>query len=582
MSILGLHDGHNAGAAILSESGEVLAAVEEERFSRIKNHDSRPGHDPGPVESIRYCLSQANTPLRAVVVGIAHPNELQRIAGRNFSDRVRGGQSQRLARAEQIGLSLQALHELPRTSQEQRVETLRLAASDSGVPSTVPMHYVDHHRAHAAGAFFLSTVREALVVTLDGKGDDLSGTVSTGRDARLERHLEIPTEDSLGHLYSAFTVACGLRPQRDEGKLQSMAASGIVSKQLWNWLESQFSLEQETGSVVGHLNDGLIVGPYPDRLPDLHNDLVRGVISGLRVEDAAATVQRFLERIVSEFVLWHLRAHGMRKLVVAGGVFANVTLNRTLAALADVECLEVHPAMTDAGIALGAAVSHYTERGIRPNPLTNTALGPSYDDQTVAAAFEAHGYTVTDPNDTITTAESMLARALARGEIVARFAGRAEYGPRALGQRSILAEAHDPAIPNELNRRLRRSTVMPFAPILRAGDLDSLFREHSALKSPLRFMTTAVTCTEKMRNAYPAVVHRDGTARPQVVKDDDLSMLIDSYSDLTGREVLINTSFNLHDEPMVCSPSDAALSARAAEICVVQIGRLVASRNLRF
>ncbi|MBN9202171.1 MAG: hypothetical protein J0H70_12605 [Microbacterium chocolatum] len=574
MSTLGMYDGHNAGAALINDDGRVVAAVEEERFSRIKNHDARPGHDAPPRESVAFCLAASEEPVARIAFGLAHPDDLSRLAMANFDARIAAGEHQRLGRAQELGLSVGTLRELPATTQRRRVQTLQAVAAEAGLAGQLPVSFVDHHTAHAGGAYFLSGEDQALVVTLDGKGDDLSGSVSVGGGGALARTLALPTEDSLGHLYSAFTVACGLRPQRDEGKLQAMASSGTVDRRIRAWLEDRFDLDGETGAIRGRLGDGMIVGPYPDRRPDLHNDLVREIIGAVPVTDAAATVQDFIERLVSDFVAWHLTCTRLQTLVVAGGVFANVSLNRRLAELPMVDRLHVHPAMTDAGIALGAAAVTAASRGIAPIPFDDVGLGPAYSEQECSEAFSREGYRVYQP---ASDPELVLGAALARGEVVARFVGGAEYGPRALGHRSILAPANDARMPQTLNGMLRRSTVMPFAPMARARDAAELFVDVPALAGSLRTMTAAVPCTAAMRREYPAVVHVDGTARPQLLDDDDpATVILDELERLVGQRVVINTSFNLHDEPIVCRPSDAARSARAARIKLIQIEGSVA------
>ena len=577
MSILGVYDGHNAGAALIAHDGTVVAAVEEERFSRIKNHDARPDHDPPPWESVAFCVAASMEPVTALAFGIEQPEELSSISLANFDAQVAAGQQQRLKRAADLGLTTGEFRAMPELTQHRRVATLREVVAAAGLDPSLPAVFVDHHAAHAGGAYLLSGAERAVVITLDGRGDDLSGSVSHGEHGRLTRTLAIPTEDSLGHLYSAFTVACGLRPQRDEGKLQAMAASGVSDQRIRTWLEARFGLDPTSGAIRGHLNDGLVVGPYPDRLPDLHNELIRELIAGASAVDAAATVQSFLEQLVCEFASWHLKRTGLGSLVVAGGIFANVSLNRRLAGVVGIDELHVHPAMTDAGIALGAAAVTASLRGITPAPLQSLALGPSYSDAEAAAAFGQEGYRVTRPSG---SAELILAYRLARGEVVARFIGGAEYGPRALGHRSILAPASDAGMPLKLNRMLRRSNVMPFAPMARRRDAAALFADVSALAAPLRYMTAAILCTEETRRRYPAVVHADGTARPQLLDDGEPAVvLLDELERLTGDRMVINTSFNLHDEPMVCRPADAARSARAAGIRFVQVGELIAEQG---
>jgi carbamoyltransferase len=509
----------------------------------------------------------------AVSYGLQEPSELQAVASRHFDRAVEAGERQRLDRAAELGLSIEHMRLLPHTTQHARLDTLRFAVARAGVDAGAAEAFVDHHQAHAGGAFFLTGEREALVVTLDGKGDDVSGTVSTGRGTALDRLLTLPTEDSFGHLYSAFTVACDLRPQRDEGKLQAMAASGRVDPRIRGWLEDRFRWDDEVGAFRGRLSDGMVLGPYPDRRPEQHNELVRRLIADAQLEDAAATVQDFLERSVCRFIRTQVERTGVHTVVVAGGVFANVSLNRRVAELEVVERLHVHPAMTDAGIALGAAVTLAARHGIAAAPLSSAALGPDYDDDVAAAAFHAAGYQVGHPGR---PAEHVLAEALAAGQVVARFAGRAEYGPRALGQRSIFAPATDPEIPARLNHLLHRSTVMPFAPMARRADAERWFCADPALDAPLSFMTAAVRVTREARTRYPAIVHSDGTARPQLVGPGPLEDMLSELERRSGASVVVNTSFNLHDEPMVCTPQDAARSAKTAGIQIVQVGQLVA------
>jgi carbamoyltransferase len=225
-----------------------------------------------------------------------------------FLAEVRRGETQRLDRAAQLGLDHHDLLDLPLATQQQRVRTcLEAVAASLPDAAALPRHHVPHHTAHAASAFLLAPVTEALVLTLDGKGDDLSGSVHHGHNAMLTPRLSVNALSSLGHLYSAFTVACGLRPQRDEGKLMAMASFGRIHDRLRHWLGRTVTLDRTTGGIIGGLNAGLVLGPYPDRVPADHNDLVRRLIEGIAVEDAAATVQGFLEDFVCEFAAHHLR-----------------------------------------------------------------------------------------------------------------------------------------------------------------------------------------------------------------------------------------------------------------------------------
>jgi len=574
MAVLGIYEGHNAGAAVISEAdGSIVAAVEEERFSRIKNHDARDPNLPGPLNSVKWCLESTSEPITTIAVGLEEPQVLQRRALNNFAAALARGESQRLHRAAELGVDTFDLLGMPARTQAARVAKALVTIDEAGLDyRDKSVDFVDHHHCHAA-SFLISPVEGALVITLDGKGDDLSGSVWLGRAERLDLVLEIPTEDSLGHLYSAATTACGLRPQRDEGKLTAIAASGQLHERLYHQLGKVVWFDAVAGAPVSLLSQGIVQGPYPDRIPSYHNAALMALTDGIDPPDVAKTVQQVLEDVVVSLVRHHLTRSGDTELAVAGGVFANVSLNKRIADTCGIERLHVHPGMTDSGIALGAAAAVYTRIHCRrPQPLTRIDLGPSYGDAAALTAFRQQGYRVVEGNQ---PAEARLAAALASGAVVARFAGGCEYGPRALGHRSVLAPATDRAVCRSLNERLERSQIMPFAPVTLDADASRFFAGLSTVPQPTRSMTTAVGCTGAARAAFPAAVHMDGTARPQVVfprENPGLALLLQEYRNRSGVPALINTSFNMHDEPIVCTPVDAARSARRAGISVVQVG----------
>lgn len=579
MAVLGLYEGHNAGAALILEtSGEIVAAVEEERFSRIKNHDARPHADGMPRRSLDWALSVARKhgePISTIAIGLMDPDALAERALVNFDAAVRDGEQQRRFRAQELGIDDAELRELPRSTQTVRLKRAVGLLRAAGVAvDNVGLVLVEHHLAHAAGAFLTSAVDDALVVTLDGKGDDLSGSIWLGRGSALKEIALIPTEHSLGHVYSAATVACGLRPQRDEGKFMALAAHGRVDSALDRELRRWISFDESTGSPISRLNRGIVQGPYPDRIPGFHNSRMADLIAGCNRKDVATTIQRLVEDVVLRLVEHHLAVTGQDAVVVSGGLFANVSVNRRIGLLPQVRELYVHPGMTDSGIALGAASRALTQRtGRRPVALRDLSLGPHFLEEEAVAAFIDVGYRRKPVAELV---EGALAEALSRGAVVARFEGGCEYGPRALGHRSILAPAHDPDALRALNERLGRSQVMPFAPIVLAEWAPLLFSGWEALRESMRFMTTAVDCTPTARAEMPAAVHADGTARPQLVDPDiepNLSYLLTEYRRLSGRMGLVNTSFNLHDEPIVCTPEEAARSADMARIATVQVER---------
>lgn len=575
MAILGLYDGHNSCAAVISEeTGEIIAAVEEERFSRIKNHDARKDGVPGPVNSVAYCVAQSTEPVRHVALALAAPDDLARLSVNAFLSAVHDGATARLDSAAASGLDYYDLIQLPYRTQSRRLRTCVNTLSEAGVDlHSARIHHVRHHVAHAASTFLTSPVESALVVTLDGMGDGLSGMVFHGQGPTLRTQLSVDAAQSLGHLYSAFTVACGFESLRHEGKITALAASGHVVEQLYQALGELYQFDTESGQLRGGLSTGLAVGPYPHRIASAHIDRVRELTKGVEVEDSAATVQRFTEDIVCALIRHYQARTGADSVTLAGGLFANVTMNYRITTLPGVRRLFVHPAMSDAGLAVGAASYVYAQRHRRrPAPLTNAFLGPSYRDQEAIGYFREAGFHVLGDEPT-----EFLATALAAGRIVARFVGRAEYGPRALGNRSIFAPAGDRSLPGVLNDMLRRSHLMPFAPMTSVRDAPDLYDGVDSASWSARYMTVALPCRPEMVRQSPAAVHRDGTARPQLVDahNADLYSLLGRYQSLTGLSSVINTSLNIHDEPMVLSPVDALKSVVAAGIDIVQVGHRV-------
>jgi carbamoyltransferase len=576
MAILGLYDGHNACAALVSEaSGEVLAAVEEERYSRVKNHDGRPPDMPGPVSSIRYCLSRSPEPVSVVALALAAPDDLHRQAVNEYLSSVKDGATSRLDCTSVLGVPMDFfdLVQLPLKTQRARVQKCMRTLAEAGLPAGAEqVDHIPHHLAHAACAFLAAPFQECLVVTLDGMGDGLCGMVALGAAGALRPLLEIGHPNSIGALYSAFTLAFGYAPLRHEGKLTALAAQGDVDQELYDALGRLFWFDAATGTLNGRLHDGLALGPYPHVLFQEETARIRRCIGPRTPEAAAATVQRFVEDLVLDLVAHYRHRTGLGTVAVAGGLFANVSLNRRLAEAEFVDSVYVHPAMSDAGLAVGAALQSLAARTrTKPPAVTTAFLGPAFDEAAMAAAIRAAGFHLRRPPDV----ERCLARALALGEVVVRFDGRAEYGPRALGNRSILAPATDPALPKALNKRLQRSTVMPFAPATLAEHADRLYRGLSDAAFSSEFMTVAFRCTPAMADQAPAAVHLDGTARPQVVhaqRNPGLHAVLEHYAAMTGVPSVINTSLNLHEEPMVLSPGDAMRCAVAAELSVAQIG----------
>jgi carbamoyltransferase len=389
--------------------------------------------------------------------------------------------------------------------------------------------------------------------------------------------------DSLGNLYSYVTHLSGFQAEKHEGKVTGLAAAG---EPRYAGVLRRFVRYDDPGGIR-----------YP--VPMYHRSALRRLAAALPAEalteagraDLAASVQLVLEEVATAFVRHWLRRTGLRRLAVAGGVFANVKLNQRLHELEEVDELWVYPAMDDGGLAVGGALLEQAEaRGAEPlglkGRLDHVYLGPGIGEREAAdavsaaglsaAGLSAAGLSATKPADPY----GAVAELLAGGAVVAVCTGAMEHGPRALGHRSILYRADDPSVDHWLNRRLRRSDFMPFAPATLAEHAGDLYRGLDGARDPARFMTLTFDCTPKMRAQSPAVVHVDGTARPQLVDAataPELHAILTAYHRLTSVPTVINTSFNLHEEPIVCTAEEAVRAFLEGQLDHLLLGPLLVS-----
>ncbi len=504
-----------------------MAAANEERFARVK------GAGGWPACSIEAVLEGAGLRPRDVsavaVAGLVNPNPVLRFV-----------------RAAQVGWTLDTPETwAPRGPVARAVEALQVRSPfpyarsdgllahalaplarhalvrDLGWPE-IPSAFLDHHRCHAASAWYTAGWDDGLVLVADGVGDGLALSVWEGHGAALRRVDAWPHPHSHGLVYATVTALLGFRPFRHEGKLVGLAAHG---------------------------DPDAVRVPWPFEGPPRARRLVCGLGPGLRRhlaplaqhrrEDVCAWLQRGLEHDLIALV----RAWAPRRLALAGGVFANVRLNQRLAE--EVESLWVFPHMGDGGLAVGAA-------------LAVAACPPVAMDTAYLGALPADAPGRLDH-------PGRIADRLVEGALVGVCRGRAEVGPRALGNRSIFADPRSAAVVGRLNAALRRSDFMPFAPMIRAEAASRLFRSPSSAAKNLAFMTVTVDATPALCAACPAVVHVDGTLRPQVVAPGGfLDDVLAAFEARTGVPVLLNTSFNLHEEPIVQSWAEAERTAARA------------------
>lgn len=585
--VLGISSGPHDSGACLIRGGSLLRAVNEERFTRRKLEGRF------PRSSIAYCLESEGLSVGDVDV-VAH--------GWRFGSDASGMQliARRIAASQGEG-TIEALMSVMATYNEaDRHISSRVKAglAELGIP-VFKLRSYDHHLCHAAAALYFSPFPlhadgesglSPLCLTLDGRGDFMAGKVVVPCEKfRKGRHCPPPAEgandlvvldsitmfDSIGMLWAFVTAVLGFKPFRHEGKVTGLAASGNADSTL-PIFERSMGLVEDDGKwhIRTHWHDGdlenfhlyladLERAPSQQR-PSGEYKFGQELLSHSR-ENVAAGLQTFTERFVCDY----LTRNGFLRprMCLAGGVFANVQLSMRIRELPGVQQVFVFPSMGDSGLCAGAAALAAREMDLEIRcPHGLVFLGPTFTSGDVATAL---GDLASQPNASMIEDESAYARAVAaelhKGLVVGLFFGPMEFGPRALGHRSLLVRATDASINAELNARLHRTEFMPFAPVtLRShagGAYDGLDAEDSDVGC---HMSTAYGTTAAMRAACPAVVHVDGTARPQLVDERDglYFHVLQEYEALSGVHSLVNTSFNSHEEPIVGTPQDAVAAFR--------------------
>lgn len=531
MNILGISAFFHESACCVLRDGRLVAAASEERFSRRK-------HDPAlPVRAFRSCLATADLdPGDLDAIGYYEPP------------------TDKLARQIRAGVPARERGEYAWLDPGRPLRSLR-----EGLGLEVPVTICRHHEAHAASAFFFSGFRDAAVLTADGVGAWSTTVYGRYRGTAFERLDTVSFPHSLGLLYSTLTSYLGFRVLDGEYKVMGLASYGEprhldeIFQLVAMGPEGQFLLNRRYFDFNGRRM-------FTPSLPELFGRPPRA--PGAPIEpfhqDVARSLQLALEEILLEKLGWLQERCGLERLCLAGGVALNAVANGRIRREGPFSEVFVQPAAGDAGACLGAAALAHVERTGRapdPGPMTSVAWGPTCGDDAIGRLLAATELRHSDFRGREDALLDHVAEALDAGALVGWFHGAMEMGPRALGQRSILADPRDPQVRERLNRRIKqREDFRPFAPSVLAEQA----ADHFALVGPAPFMleTTAVTSTASL----PAITHVDGSARPQTVDREALprfAALLDAYDRRTGCPMVVNTSFNRAGEPIVCTPADA-------------------------
>jgi carbamoyltransferase len=548
MRILGIHGWDHDTSAALFDDYKLIAAVQEERLTRIKSWGG-------------------NVPWLAIeeVLGIAGWN-------RRDIDVIALGCGTFPTRYLRFSLPRDLYYTTRRwLGRERRTRDIVTVANRRGIGDPYALFRADdfladhsfrpdtkicfqnHHEAHALAALFHTDWDEGLVYTSDGVGDNVSYSVRSLKDGKLDCHLggdmELtahPYRNSIATAYMHATVACGFRPWRHEGKLTGLSARGSPT------LTHELARHFWTGS------DGIVKSDFKDW--ESLEQGVRRILDGHDRETIAASIQQLAEDVILAAVRFWIEHTGARRLALSGGLFANVRLNRLLAESLPLDEAFIFPAMGDDGIAIGNALAFLLHRDglatwlAHRRRLDDVYFGRDFDGRIDECLATATGVKRHDgqPADLATD----LIRA---GKVGAIYTGRMEFGPRALGNRSIIASPHDHAINDDLNHRLERSEFMPFAPYILEEDAERVFEITPKNHYAAHFMTITCAVRPEWRDRIPAVVHVDGTARPQIIREAVNPLfagILRRFRDATGLPVLVNTSFNVHEEPIVNRPSE--------------------------
>ena len=580
MNVLGISAFFHDSAAALVQDGRIVAAAEEERFTRRK-HDDR-----FPERAAAWCLQEAGITadrLDAVIYYEKPLVKFERLLETALAFAPRGFRSFAAAMPPWLQRKLHLPREIDR---------------GLGGAYTGPILFATHHESHAASAFFPSPFEDAAILTLDGVGEWSTATWGTGHGNRIELREEMRFPHSPGLLYSAFTGYCGFRVNSGEYKLMGLAPYGepryvdlILDRIVRLHDDGSFWLDQRYFRYCHGLT---MTSPAFHALFGGPPRAAEGPITQ-REMDIASSIQRVTEEIVLRMAR-HVHARtGMRNLCMAGGVALNCVANGRLLREGPFERLWIQPAAGDAGGALGAALMHWHGHLGKPrvpeatDAQRGSLLGPVYDDASIVAALDRMG-AVRE-----TLADDALAEAvaveLASGRIVGHFDGRAEFGPRALGNRSILGDPRDPSMQRRMNVAIKfRESFRPFAPAVIEGKQGKWFELDA--ESPYMLLVAPVAAAHRgdaaaaaaarglaklkaVTGDVPAITHVDGSARVQTVsagRAPRFHAILRAFERRTGCPVLVNTSFNIRGEPIVHDPADAYRCFMLTDMDVLVVG----------
>ncbi|MHA1661067.1 MAG: carbamoyltransferase family protein [Promethearchaeota archaeon] len=533
---------HDASVSLLDEKGKIIFAASEERFSRKKFDHKFPKK---AIESMLKYTGIEKRDIKYVVRPAMDEELIDKRTNKFFEE---------LAQKSHTEKALKIIEE--KKAFENQIDVYLKKCF-----SRAKIFRVDHHLSHVAGAYYTCPWPEATLISVDAYGNFCTSIVAQGSNGEIKIFDETLIPNSLGMMWHYVTcLYFGDRGYKRNlnnlGKTVGLAAFGKADK-----LIDKFRKYIDCKNLKLIVNQNLYkTSSFSIFTEDyLTFKDFKKYVGKVESYDIVAAAQQRLEEVVISLVANVVKKTNIKKIAVAGGVFANVILNKKIKESKIVDDIYVFPAMSDGGLALGAALYFYSKQKNKKTKrvfFDNIFFGPSYSKHEIEKNLRFKNINYRKSNNV----SKETAKLLNRGKIIGVFSGRMEYGPRALGNRSILCSAADRKVKKILNQKLKRSSFMPFAPVTLEDYAESCYKDYVKGELSAKYMTMAYDCTEKMKDESPACVHIDGTARPQIINKKDnvfLYSIVNEYYKLCNIPTLINTSFNLHGEPIVCSPRDA-------------------------
>jgi carbamoyltransferase len=553
LNIIGISALYHDSACCILQDGVLIAAAQEERFTRIKNDPSM------PYNAFKYCLEEAGLVITDIDYVAYYENPEKKLSRQLWSGHYTGDD------------------ELIRKLNPQRPEhEIRELLGFEG-----PVKFYEHHQSHAASAYYYSGFDSSAILTVDGVGEWATATYGFGKGSDMKIFEEVCFPNSLGLLYSTITSYLGFEVNEGEYKVMGLAPYGKpvhiekIRKLINMGEKGQFELDMKYYDFLKGKR------MYSEALCELFGRLPRDPDS--KMEQFHADVARSLQVVLEEALLQKAQylydETRMENLCMAGGVALNCVANGNILRKGPFKDLFVQPAANDSGCALGAAaLAHVDITGerIQKERLSHVYLGPSYKNSRITNVLDATSFNVTDYNGDTDGILTAVAQLLSEGKVIGWFHGRMEFGPRSLGTRSILADPRNAEMRNRINAMVKkREGFRPFAPAV----LEERAAEHFDMDRPSPFMLETFQVRSELD--LPAITHVDGSARVQTVSretNERFARLLQRFYDITGCPILLNTSFNVKGEPIVCTPEDALRCFITTEIDYLILEDFIISR----